>query len=223
MILYKSYNDWLWSSIRLYDWVPSVTTILSVLKEPNALIQLKKYNKDKLQSIMKEAADRWTILHAKIENVYKTGKPLIPKSTREYSFTKFYSLKWKKWKPIKLEYTIKTNIYAGTLDAIMKIDWKQYLVDWKTVSQRTYPEFIRKYKLQLSAYGQATNINSWILVFLYGTKPKYEILKVDNLKQYYNAFKEALDLFNIYYDSYKSSDAWTHKIRIEELTTDSWD
>lgn len=51
------------------------------------------------------------------------------------------------WKPLMMEVPLINELYGGTLDALIEIDGKIYIVDFKTSNQMSY-----KYILQVIAY-----------------------------------------------------------------------
>ena len=205
---FKPFNEWKkeFNSIRYYNWIPSVTSILKVIKDPEALKQFKQYNQESFDKMMKEKAALGTKLHQEIETVYRDKKLMKLSGFHQRSFLKFYSSVWKKWKPIELEKIITTDNYAWTYDALMEIDWKQYIIDWKSTGQRIYPELLYKYKLQLSAYANAIWVKKWKVVFFYWKMVKYQVVDIENLHDYYQDFEKALAQFKLYYDTYTS---WT--------------
>lgn len=140
--------------------VPRVTTILSDMLHEEALMGWANYmglQNIKHTSIQKESTEIGTKVHEAIENFVKTGhketfygQVNAPKKIN--AFVSF--LKW--WTIISnnnnvhilmIEQNLICEYYGGTLDMLIEINGKVYLVDFKTSKK-----FIYKHHLQLAAY-----------------------------------------------------------------------
>jgi hypothetical protein len=138
--------------------LPSVTEILGVVSKPYLIswankmglhgVDTREYNA--------ELADLGTVVHEKIEAYYHYHSSLFDDSqysdvVRQKSdelFGKF--LGWESERdvhPIFTELPMICSKFGGTIDAVMEIDGKITIIDWKT-SREIYPEYFG----QLSAY-----------------------------------------------------------------------
>jgi hypothetical protein len=139
-------------------YVPSVTTILEAYpKDASYFKWLKEVGGD-ADAIRDEAGRRGSLVHELTER-YDSGEEVS--YVDEYGRPKYKMLEWSMFERyVDFSVTHQPNIdvieahmvsselgYAGTLDRIMRIDGKSYLVDIKT-SGSIYPS----YWLQLAAY-----------------------------------------------------------------------
>ena len=202
--------------IKFYDTphgkVPSVTSILKILKDPQALVQFKKYNRDEFERMLEHKAKQWWMLHKAIEDTYKNWYIKVYNSAHFVSFFKFYNKEGKFRKPIKLEETIYCDKYAGTFDALMKINDEDVLIDRKTFWQRPYDELIFKYKLQVSAYNAVVWANHAKIVLFSSARPNYLVINLsrEELDKHYQIFLQVLNKFYEYYKIYTSSNSKTY-------------
>lgn len=142
------------------SYVPSVTTILEAYPKDASYYKWLKDVGGDADAIRDEAGRRGSVVHELTERydsgeivsyINETGKPLY--KLLEWSMFERYVDFSVNHKPtidlIELHMVSEKLGYAGTLDRVMKIDGKNYLVDIKT-SNSIYPS----YWLQLSAYRQ---------------------------------------------------------------------
>jgi hypothetical protein len=157
---------------------PSVTTILQVIAKPAlahwaaqkvaeaavsqaaSLARLAKADPAaaiaKLKSApwreMSSAADTGTALHKAAEALALGGRFRISPAVAPAVEGLLAFIRERQPRFLFSEVTVysKTYGYAGTLDAIIELDGKNYIVDFKT-SKAIYPE----YELQLAAYAHA--------------------------------------------------------------------
>lgn len=142
--------------------VPRVTEILSDMLHEDYLMEWSNniglYKHRKYKEVIDEAADIGSYVHSAIENYLKKGIDLdpesIPQNIRQRVIIAFNSfLQW--WNIIsRLDYEILMQekelickYFGGTLDLLIRINGKVYLVDFKTSNYPNYKHF-----LQLSAY-----------------------------------------------------------------------
>lgn len=161
---YEKYNIEFEGNRYLYNGykVPRVTEILSSMLHEDFLMtwsnNIGLYNHQKYAEVLQEAADKGSFVHDSIEKFLKFSiEPdfnSVPESYRNQVYNAFNSFKY--WWDI-----IKKNSYnilmqeeklicpwfGGTLDMLIEINGKVYLVDFKTSNHPSY-----KYFLQLSAY-----------------------------------------------------------------------
>lgn len=201
--------------------VPRVTAILSdmlhedyLMKWSNniGLYQHKKYN-----VVLETSSTIGTLTHNAIEDYIKYGKEpdfdsidIIYKNSFYNAFNSF-----KKWWDviIKNEYKILMEevqlvckYFGGTLDLLIEINGKTYLVDFKTSNHPSY-----KYTLQLSAYRYMLNqlynikVDGCILLMLSKTDISFDEIfyNFDNkeMEEYFNYCEECfLSLVYAYYN-----------------------
>lgn len=130
--------------------VPRVTEILSTMIHSDAIVQWANslgFRHMSYKETLEKAANIGTITHEAIENFYKNGE-----KSDAVSFLAFLS--WYESvsenhtiTSILLEEPLTCEYYGGTCDAVIDIDGRKYLVDYKTSNHITF-----KYALQLGAY-----------------------------------------------------------------------
>lgn len=186
---------------------PSVTTILSKLKDPDVEGLRNEIGEEQFNVISKNAADRGTVMHAFLENYAKalmklgdkeksllyTQKktPELFKSLDAAVYEKgrnlFYNIYHSEYqtefyKPLMIEGLMVSfdHKYAGRTDIIyVNTDMEIILGDYKTCSKILHPHSnkVIKYKLQLAAY-----INAFEEV--YGKTVKEGVVWVSNPSGY---------------------------------------
>ena len=136
--------------------VPSVTELLNVVAKPYLVpwanrmglqgVDINQYNA--------EITGIGTMVHGKIEAYYQgmefdvSGYPSEMKEKADELFIKF--LTWENEHDVKIIYNELPMIsekFGGTIDAVMELDGKLTVIDWKT-SKEIYPEYFG----QLTAY-----------------------------------------------------------------------
>ncbi|MHB8552508.1 MAG: hypothetical protein ACYDAO_02830 [Thermoplasmataceae archaeon] len=151
---------------HIYTWnekkVPGVTTITNIVNKP--FLVKWAYNLGK-NGVDMDAQSRQTLnigklVHSMIQSYFEKsnsstidnevfdGISDIETTHAKRCFRKF--LNWSSQhtiKPILLETSLVSNLYGGTFDALLDIDGKIVLMDWKT-SNTIYPEYFA----QVSAY-----------------------------------------------------------------------
>jgi hypothetical protein len=153
--------------------VPSVTTVLGRFKDSGGLIawahRLGLEGKDYRQ-VRDEAANAGTLAHAAIEKwINGAEEPLVDAADETPGVTAEIILKAKSGFNAFLMWANQTKLkvvaqeealvsekhrFGGCLDAVLEIDGKLSLGDWKT-SNRLY----RDYLCQIAAYGELWNEN----------------------------------------------------------------
>lgn len=141
-------------------YVPSVTTILEAYPKDASFFKWLKEMGGDADSIRDEAGRRGSVVHELTERydsgevvtyINEAGKPLY--KMLEWSMFERYVDFSQSHNPniemIEVHMVNETLGYAGTLDRVLSIDGKIYLVDIKT-SNSIYPS----YWLQLAAYRQ---------------------------------------------------------------------
>ena len=139
--------------------LPSVTEILGIVSKPYLISWANKMG---LQGVdtreyNAELADLGTVVHGKIEAYYQrhyhsvfddSQYPDVVRQKSDELFGKF--LGWESERdiyPIFTELPMICSRFGGTIDAVVEMDEKITIIDWKT-SKEIYPEYFG----QLSAY-----------------------------------------------------------------------
>ena len=190
---YSSSFDFKW--LRKYWNVYSVTSIISILG------WLEFVSKE----VLAKACANWTALHEDIENTYKHWRFILWKTLNKLGWLKFYTAIWKEWWVVELEKRMITSQVGGTADAIMKIDWKLTMVDWKSYWWSVQEELFKKYKMQISQYTSMynelynTNIEQAKIV-CFDRRWWYRIIDLDKdeLIEYKKRFDETYNKFKEY-------------------------
>lgn len=144
--------------------VPRVTQILSETLDSTALIRWANrigLRREKYDEVLDKAANIGTEAHGLIENYIKNQ--IDDEYSNNIPFKGF--LMWYKGlckgntvKPLYSEYSMSNQFFGGTLDLLLQINDRIYLVDFKTSNYVS-----EKYFLQLAAYRwliyQNLNIN----------------------------------------------------------------
>lgn len=150
-------------------YVPRVTEILSTMLCDESLVSwsnyIGRYQHKNYSVVLNTAADIGTRVHEAIENYIQHGIGIDDASIPQYiasevrnAFNSF--IIW--WDIIskhdisilKEEYPLVCKYFGGTLDLLLKIDGKIYLVDFKTSNHLSY-----RYHLQLAAYRYMLKLN----------------------------------------------------------------
>lgn len=148
----------------LYDnrAVPRVTEILSSMLHEDYLMSWSNamglYRHSKYEDILNKAADIGSYVHESIEKFISNNTDFnindIPYNIKNQVYNAFNS--FLSWWNIILTHNIEVlmqeeklvcKYFGGTLDLLVKIDGRIYLVDFKTSNHPNY-----KYFMQLSAY-----------------------------------------------------------------------
>lgn len=142
--------------------VPRVTAILSNMLHEDSLMSWSNYigfyKRQKYKDVLEEAANKGTYVHNGIENFISNNIDLdiedIPFQYQEevnnayQSFILWWNIINKKEVQVLMqEESLVCQWFGGTLDLLINIDNKIYLIDFKTSNHLSY-----KYLLQLAAY-----------------------------------------------------------------------
>lgn len=142
--------------------VPRVTEILSSMLHEDYLMGWSNYlgfKKQKYADVLKEAANKGTFVHNSIEHYLKENKEpqfelTVPDNllneveTAYNSFLSWWNIISKQdYKILMQEQPLVSPWFGGTLDLLIQINGRIYLMDFKTSNQVSY-----KYFLQLAAY-----------------------------------------------------------------------
>lgn len=142
--------------------IPRVTEILSCMLHEDYIVEwankIGLYKHEKYHEVLNTAAKIGSYVHSSIEHFIKHGSQpdflIIPIQYRGrviHAFNSFLSW-WRiinsnNYKILMQEYTLTCKYFGGTLDLLIEINGKTYLVDFKTSNHSSYKHF-----LQLSAY-----------------------------------------------------------------------
>ena len=155
--------------------VPRVTHILSEMLHEEALMdwafKMGKVGQD-INTIKDHAADKGTIVHSMCEYFLRyrmipsvpEDLPYMPKRECQNAFNSF--MLWisninanHMWRVLALEEPLVCDKFGGTMDALLEIDGRIYLIDFKTSNFLNY-----KYCLQVAAYRYMLRITRGIEV-----------------------------------------------------------
>lgn len=222
----ESLNDSLKKN-EFYDWrgnkVPRVTKIISEMIHNDYLLNWSNslgWKRKGYRAEVQISADIGTITHKNIELYLKgLSTKFIPDEEKSYeinlkaetafnSFLLYYNMLIKNGHKVEILYSEMELIcpyFAGTCDAILRIDGKIYVYDWKTSNHLSY-----NYILQLSAYCYILSNYYWIdingicIVRFDKNKIDYEelLLRFDipeQLDYIYRAFEFFYTLVSGYY------------------------
>lgn len=158
---------------RYWNWIPSVTTILSLLIDDKFNYVLRKNS-----STIKASVADWLKNHSDAELFFKPNSWITECNLNVIKFHSYYSVKI-----IWTEVNYLKDI-SWTIDLVCEINWKLYNVDYKHAKFKSV-----KYYLQLMWY-KYLNWNDWMLVYI---KDRLEVIEVDN--EYYDIFIQLKDYF----------------------------
>jgi hypothetical protein len=158
---------------RYNNWVPSVTTILSLLIDDSFNYVLKHNS-----SAVKSSITQWLKNHSDAELFFKPQSGITQCNLNVIKFHSYYNAEI-----IWTEVNYVKDI-SGTIDLVCSINWKKYNVDYKHASYKSV-----KYFLQLMWY-KYLNWYDWMLVYI---KWKLQVIEVTN--EYYDVFIELKDYF----------------------------
>lgn len=183
--------------------VPRVTEILSSMLHEDYLMtwsnNIGLYQKKKYKDVLNIAANKGSYVHSFIEDFIMNNKEpdvdKVPCDMRDEVKNAFDSflLWWEiitknnKVEIIYSEHTLTCPYYGGTLDLLIKINDRIFLIDFKTSN---YPSY--KYFLQLSAYRyclynyENININGCLILMLDKRSISFDELVLDfNIEEHY--------------------------------------
>lgn len=172
--------------------LPRVTEIISSMLHEDFLMiwanNIGLYKKRKYKDELQMAANKGTYVHDAIENYIQNKEEInLDKVDYKYreevnyaysSFREWWNIITKRNVIILMqEYKLVCPWFGGTLDLLVEIDGKIYLLDFKTSNHPSY-----KYFLQLSAY-------RYILKYFHGIEIYgCGIIKLDKKSVYFEEF-----------------------------------
>lgn len=162
-------SDW----DRYWDWIPSVTTALKLIKDPWFEYVKRNYPKE-----LEQACDKWKIVHTQAEDYFDGTSTLIHKQIMKFHILydvqildkeKRYEKDWMQW----------------TVDLVCMINGQIKNIDYKSSSNKS-----KKYLLQMWWYKYLNWYDWWILYL----SPKwFNFVEVEN--EYLDLFIELKNYF----------------------------
>lgn len=197
--------------------VPRVTTIISSMIHEEYLVHWANYlgliKRQLYDDVIQQAFDIGTITHERIEQLLHDSPYMDNEQIPVQSFWLWYSI-LKENNDVETIYTEKPMIcelYGGTLDAVLKINGKYYLIDFKTSKHVTY-----KYFLQLAAYrkmlrdSECLNLDGVIILQLNKVVPSFN--------EYVMNFPEYSDFMDFYEQTFLSLvTAYTNVLKCQSM------
>ena len=172
--------------------LPRVTEIISSMIHEDFLMiwanNIGLYQRKKYKDVLQTAADKGACVHDAIENYIQNKEEIdLDKVESVYrqefnyayaSFKEWWSIVTKRNTIILMqEYKLVCPWFGGTLDLLIEIDGKIYLLDFKTSNHSSY-----KYFLQLAAYRYILKYYHGIEIYGCG------IIKLDKKSVYFEEF-----------------------------------
>lgn len=123
-------------------------------------------------TLVHECMEDWLLQKKDMKEIIEKAGEYMPWAMAWIQFTMDYKL----WNP-ECEKYVRCKYYQGTADCVIKIDWKDYILDWKTfwlakwklVEQKINPpkkDKLEKVALQLSLYAKILKIENIAAVHL---------------------------------------------------------
>jgi hypothetical protein len=182
---------------------PSVTEVLGIVRKPFLEFWRGKLGNAKCETILRESQDIGHEIHEAIE-CYFQGQPLPEmgqQSLRMFAHFREWALMTGA-SPIDLELQMQSNEFKfhGTCDAVLEIDGKLLMADWKTSSA-----IDKLYGAQLAAYSQmykeisGKEITEGLIVRMdkkEKSKKQFEVREFHDLPRYFEVFKACLAVHN---------------------------
>lgn len=152
-----------------------------------------------------ESANIWTLAHERAEKYIKTGEMSLPEDPKVANAVNGF-LERKKQHNIEFEkselfvYSKKHN-YCWITDAIGSIDWKRYLIDFKTSNSIYLLEYWMQTSAYLKAYEEETGDKlDWVMIVKFAKEetdnkwnpiPVFETQEIIEIDYLFNAFLSA--------------------------------
>lgn len=146
-----------WAAGCAVDYISENLEELRTPSGPHRVDEILRNAKKAFKDASQKALDTGSAVHDAIEQYIKTGRDPSGEMSDQAQHGFLAFLDWEKknhveWVSSELELISEKRGYAGTCDAIARINGYLYLVDFKT-SKAIYDE----YRFQLGAYLQAYN------------------------------------------------------------------
>lgn len=168
----------------------SITSFLSTYPsyvDPLIKWAVEKFNTiEEYKEFMEQAANDGTAMHDQCERILKGAEEDFPDMM---NFIKKYNPK-----VISMEQVIfdKELHLAGKYDALLEIDGKRVLIDWK--SSKSVQE---KHKAQVAFYAHNTGADeAWVVCFGSDNKQGFSLSKVD-INKYYKRVALLKEFYNV--------------------------
>lgn len=205
--------------------VPRVTDIIGIFQNEQLLKWSNSLGFRKLnyEQELNRLANIGTLVHAEIDNFIKNK---IEGTTEGFkAFLRWWNdiNKGNKVKIIYNEYTVIGKNFGGTIDLLISINDRLYIVDFKTSNVITYKHF-----LQLAAYRyllqseKSVIVDGVIILQLNKYKPEYQeyMINIKNYDQYQfieSCEKTFLSLVYSYYNLYNIKNSFNNIFTFEKL------
>lgn len=193
--------------------VPRVTAILSAMLHEDYLMKWSNslgFKRQSYTAYMKEAADKGTYTHSSIEYFLKERIdpdfeqiPYLARTTVNNAYSSFKSwwnciTKSNQIELIASEKRLICKYFGGTLDCLLRINGKIWLIDFKTSNHMNY-----KYYLQLAAYAymleeiEGIKIDGCLVLKLNKYEIRYDefVLDLNNNKKHQSFFENCKQEF----------------------------
>lgn len=185
--------------------VPRVTEILSKTIHEDYITKWANYLGFKhisYQAALDESAKIGTITHERISQILLGDSPKEDEPVPVQSFLIWYN-GVKSSNNVKVIYSEKTLVcprYGGTLDALLEINGKSYLIDFKTSNHVTFKYFLQlaAYKMMLKEIEGIELTGGEIILQLDKFNPSFEeycISDIQTLTSYETAFNKLVDAY----------------------------
>lgn len=182
---------------------PSVTEVLGIVRKPFLEFWRGKNGNIVCDQILRDSQDVGHEIHEAIESYFQGHElpELGANAARMFSHFRAWALQ-SGANPLEIELNMASNIYKfhGTCDAVLEIDGKLLLCDWKTSSS-----IDKLHGVQLSAYAQmyreltGKEITEGIIVRMdkkEAAKKPFETKTFTDLPRYFEVFKACMAVHN---------------------------
>ena len=188
---------------------PSITTILSAVKDKTFLFEWRKrVGEDQANKIVRRASNRGTLLHSEVEK-YLLNESTNISMMRMMPHVKelFLQMKPELDKHLGLIYCLEQGLFshelqiAGRVDCIAEWDGKISVIDFKTSTNEKKEEYIEDYFLQCTAYTmmfeEITSIPIDQIVVLIATENSNLGKFIKNKNEYLPTLKLAINKYKM--------------------------
>lgn len=188
------------------EWIPRVSELVSFVYPFESKFFLKWLESKWIseEDYMKEATEWWTFIHNQLEK-YLLWEEVKSSKYDDYIISGQEAIEELWIEPIYMEHYIWREDIQWTIDLVAKIDWKKWIIDFKTYNlskdmfwlENKYKkptDKLKKATLQLSVYAELMNIKNIGVIEL--TKDWYHWHKLkklnkDKINEYLLKFNES--------------------------------
>lgn len=186
---------------------PGVTTVLSATKSDKDKAGLDRWRSEvgelEAKRILKEACDRGTAVHSRIENHLMGIPATIPEAYQGFwdsirpalaNVSDIQLIEGAVWHP---------SGFAGSVDCVGSWKGQPAIIDWKTSGKAKLPGWIDDYRQQTSAYCAAVNrvyglrLNRAVIVIALESQPA-QVFEVEpaELMHHWRSFQERVNQYH---------------------------